>query len=297
VRFEVLDTGIGLSEEARAKLFTRFTQADSSTTRRFGGTGLGLAICKQLVELMGGQIGVDSELGSGSSFWFTIRCTVGESPVEEESAINDVSATLPTRKLRILVADDNHVNQMFMTALLTKWEHSVDVVGNGAEAAEAVTQVGYDVVLMDVQMPVLDGPSATRLIRHLDGPAAKTPVIALTANAMRGQREEYLAAGMDGYVTKPVKPDALLAAIARAVRDRGPAHEARPGAPEPPLAPLFDEMRLAELRECLAEGELHALLASTGDERSRCRTAGGSQAQGHGQQPRCDTRHRSGTAH
>jgi CheY-like chemotaxis protein len=233
VRFEVLDTGIGLSEEAKAKLFTRFTQADSSTTRKFGGTGLGLAISKQLVEMMGGEIGVESEPGSGSCFWFTIKSSLGECPVADEADTKDACAVLPTTKLRILVADDNHVNQMFVTALLTKRGHAVDVVGNGAEAVEAVKSVGYDLVLMDVQMPVMDGPTATRAIRELDGPISMIPIIALTANAMQGQREEYLACGMNAYVTKPVDPSALFASIARLVRDKPAAAEPRAGADTP----------------------------------------------------------------
>jgi signal transduction histidine kinase/DNA-binding NarL/FixJ family response regulator/HPt (histidine-containing phosphotransfer) domain-containing protein len=305
VRCEVRDTGIGLTPEAQAQLFTRFMQADTSTTRKFGGTGLGLAICKQLVELMGGEIGVESEAGYGSCFWFTIPCGFGESPVEREAEAADSCALLPTRPLRILVADDNHINQEFMRALLVRRGHAVDVVGNGAEAIEAVRRAPYDVVLMDVQMPVMDGTTATGLIRKLDEPACMIPVIALTANAMRGQREQYLAAGMDDYVAKPVKTDQLFAAIARVLRSRSrvglvasseseanshataatdeptaasPASSSgenaqAPSADEAPATeppPLFDDERLAELRECFAAAELQALLDGIPDEGGQC---------------------------
>ncbi len=221
LEFSVKDTGIGISRQQQAKLFKRFVQADSSTTRRYGGTGLGLAISKQLVDIMGGEIGVESEPRQGSRFWFTVPCTVAEQgdedvvgPVQDEVCVS--------RKLRILVAEDSHVNQLFIKALLERDGHTVDVVGNGAEAVLSVQRFDYDVVLMDLQMPEMDGATATTLIRNLHGPLARIPIIALTANAMSGQREEHLRQGMDDYITKPVKAPVLMAAIARVV---GPAAE------------------------------------------------------------------------
>jgi signal transduction histidine kinase/DNA-binding NarL/FixJ family response regulator len=220
VRFEISDTGIGIPKESQERLFTRFNQADSTTTRKFGGTGLGLAISKQLTGLMGGRIGVDSEPGKGSTFWFTMVSAIGAQPPERKASNPDGLQLLPGRKLRILVADDNHVNQLLVKMLLGKHGHVVDAVANGVEVVDAVRKVAYDVVLLDVQMPEMDGPTAARLIRWFDEPLCNIPIIALTANAMQGHREEYLAAGMDDYVSKPIKPSALFAAIAKAVGEK-----------------------------------------------------------------------------
>ena len=297
LRFDIRDSGIGISEEGRARLFTRFNQADSSTTRKFGGTGLGLAICKQLVELMGGEIGVDSEPGRGSTFHFTIRCKLGEQPAVVETADPDGSIALANRKLRILVAEDNSVNQLFIKMLLGKSGHFVDVVGDGAEAVEAVKKVSYDLILMDIQMPEMDGPTATKVIRQLDRSVARIPIIALTANAMLGQREEYLAAGMDDYVTKPIDRSLLFAAIARVLAytaDRaGPAateadkaadlapaaSDAQPASngKSPPrkaagaaVIPLFDNAKLAELRKTFGDTDFLVALGCIPDEGAKC---------------------------
>ena len=215
IRFEIKDSGIGLSEDGKARLFSRFSQADGSTTRKFGGTGLGLAICKQLAELMGGAIGVESEPGHSSTFWFTVRGQLGAAPAEDTASEITALEVAPARPLRILVAEDNQVNQLVVTTMLGRLGHRVDVVGNGAEAVEAVQTVAYDIVLMDVHMPEMDGPTATQTIRKLTTPFAQIPIIALTANAMQGDREKYLDAGMDDYVTKPINPRLLLAAIAK----------------------------------------------------------------------------------
>lgn len=358
LRFEISDTGPGIPAQARARLFEKFTQADSSVTRRYGGTGLGLAICKQLVELMSGSIGIDAPVGEGSTFWFEIElenapedfahseklgrsledvkvlivddlkmnreilrkqvagCGVRTTCVEDgfaalrelERAANagapfdlvlldqmmpgiageDVAATMradprlaPTRvvllssagdqglrksslqyldakldkpirrndlltclakvfglpvakesriapdtgraglserqgqRLRVLLAEDNRINQKFAVAVLEKAGHRVEVVENGAQAVEAVRKGSYDVVLMDVQMPVLDGVGATREIRAMPGPKSAVPIIALTANAMSGDEETYLAAGMDDYVTKPISTQLLFEKLDR----------------------------------------------------------------------------------
>jgi signal transduction histidine kinase/CheY-like chemotaxis protein/HPt (histidine-containing phosphotransfer) domain-containing protein len=296
LRFEVRDTGVGIPEAARTRLFARFSQADSSTTRRFGGTGLGLAICKQLTELMGGEIGVHSEEGRGSAFFFTVRCAPGQQP-SEVHAEADGAAALGTRKLRILVAEDNPVNQLFIKLMLGRLGHFVDVAANGAEAVQAVKRVPYDLVLMDIQMPEMDGPTATKVIRHLDLPVSRVPIIALTANAMIGQREEYLAAGMDDYVTKPIERSALLAAMARVVTMTAPSGEEAPGlgaasapqqaagspahppgtggAPadgveEAPVVPLFDADKLAQLRESFGEEDFRIALSCMPDEGAKC---------------------------
>jgi signal transduction histidine kinase/DNA-binding response OmpR family regulator/HPt (histidine-containing phosphotransfer) domain-containing protein len=304
LRFEVRDTGIGISEAARARLFTRFSQADSSTTRKFGGTGLGLAICKQLAELMGGEIGVVSQPGRGSAFFFTVRCQLGEAPAEPHATEADATSSLGTRKLRVLVAEDNSVNQLFIKMMLVRLGRFVDVVANGAEAVEAVKRVPYDLILMDIQMPEMDGPTATKVIRQLDRSISRIPIIALTANAMLGQREEYLCAGMDDYVSKPIERSLLLAAMARVTADRAAGEAGAAGANAPrsqaesveahspdrrnqsqaetaeshdhhghvssPTIALFDPAKLVELRENFGEADFRVALSCIPDEGAKC---------------------------
>ena len=226
LRFAVTDTGIGIDIGAQSRLFTKFSQADESTTRKFGGTGLGLAICKELAEFMGGEIGIESALGEGSTFWFTARCAPGDADTVDteiwtyDPADAEVSET--DRPLRILVAEDNHVNQVVLTAILSGTRHTIDMVGNGVEAVSAVMRMPYDLVLMDIQMPEMDGMAATAKIRGIPGAAGAIPIIALTANAMKGDREKYIAAGMTDYLSKPINPRELHAAIARVGGGRVP---------------------------------------------------------------------------
>ena len=208
VRFEVRDTGIGVSRENQAKLFKSFSQADSSTTREYGGTGLGLAISKQLVELMGGQIGVESEPGRGSVFWFTTRLGRTLEPVEIKK--DRPVAGKANLEATILLAEDNRVNQLVATKIMEKWGCRVDCVANGLEAVAAFSRTRYDAVLMDCQMPEMDGYTAAREIRRLEkSKETRIPIIAQTAHAMKGDRQRCLDAGMDDYISKPINADHL----------------------------------------------------------------------------------------
>ena len=218
VRFEVQDTGIGISDEDKAKLFQPFQQMDTSTTRNYGGTGLGLAICKQLVEMMEeGEIGVDSIPGQGSTFWFTVR--LGKGSGSHTSAYEHIpdfpSAMLATiNRTNILLAEDNLFNQQVATEFLENVGATVCVAKNGKEAMDLLLKEHFDCVLMDIQMPLMDGFEATRLIRA-NPVLAEIPVIAMTANASDEDRAQCLAAGMDDYISKPFKPHMLYATLAK----------------------------------------------------------------------------------
>jgi two-component system, sensor histidine kinase and response regulator len=390
IRVEVADTGIGLNEEARSKLFEKFVQADASITRRFGGTGLGLAICKQIIELMNGTVGVDSEEGKGSTFWFEIELErTGDAPASDGAPVpagnaliaynNDANRTMLTRQLeafgyavtstadveatentiqqavadgkhfdailidqsidrtsgamifrkltaltdredtrcimltnrglsgeaakqmtpgldghinkpvrpsrlralllsdqsglddnaktgsqsggdadsslsdrplQILLAEDNNVNQRVAIAMLAKGGHEIDIANDGVEALMMASKKQYDVVLMDVQMPNMSGIDATQKIRRLPGPNAEVPIIAMTANAMVGDRESYLAAGMDDYVSKPIDPGMLSAAI---TRQSGAEIAATAIANPAPSASASESVPLSELDDVLSE--------------------------------------------
>ncbi len=217
ILFEVVDTGIGMTEDTKSRLFQKFTQADSSISRRFGGTGLGLAISRELVELMGGTIGVDSKPGQGSRFYFNLALppAIGEPKADYTPAPHAVDG----RKLYVLVVDDNKINQRLITVLLEAEGHRVQVASNGREAVEAVMRETYDAILMDVQMPVMDGVQATRRIRGLPTPRCDIPIIALTADALAGSDERYRAAGMDAYVSKPLDPATLFGKLASVTGD------------------------------------------------------------------------------
>jgi signal transduction histidine kinase/CheY-like chemotaxis protein/HPt (histidine-containing phosphotransfer) domain-containing protein len=415
--FEVRDTGMGMAESVRQRLFQKFSQADSSMTRRFGGTGLGLAICKQLVELMGGSIGVTSALGTGSTFWFEIpfaRSTAAiidraslpahfstlrvlivddlpmnleimgrqlkafgmkaevapdafaaiaelerawhrgepydlvfldqmmpglagdelakriratphlaetklvivssagrgairnlpqlqleailEKPVRHQELLDTLINIYSTRTeqivppaflegadakrsgeptierpLRVLIAEDNKINQKYAIALLTSAGHLVEIADNGHLAVDAVRGGGFDVVLMDIQMPELDGVQATRQIRSLSGPERDIPIIAMTAHAMTGAREEYLAAGMNDYVSKPVQPAFLLSKLAAIAAARGgiavcrPAaggqRDLNPGETAEPAPPVLDDKQIGELQGALKPGAFQEFIA------------------------------------
>lgn len=220
LRFEVQDSGIGINEEAQGRLFQDFEQADSSTTRRYGGTGLGLAICRRLAELMQGEVGVHSALGQGSRFWFTLR--VDKSALETLAELPPATRSHAARDQlqqfsgsRILLAEDNAVNQEVAVALLGSAGLQVDVAHDGQEALRMASDHDYGLVLMDVQMPLMDGLDATRAIREMERLRGKpsTPILAMTANAFAEERQRCLDAGMNDHVAKPVVAEQLFATL------------------------------------------------------------------------------------
>jgi len=212
LRCEIADTGIGVPEEARATLFDRFQQADRDITRRFGGTGLGLAISSSLVRMMGGELDFHSRPGQGSTFWFEIAAPQVAAAVSMDE---DPLAGAPLSGLLILVVDDNRINRLVAVKSVEAMGAEAEAVDCGAAAIEAVDRTNFDLVLMDINMPEMDGMEATRRIRALESQAAATPVIALTADVMSHQRQAYRMAGMDGVVAKPFSPVQLLSEIGR----------------------------------------------------------------------------------
>ena len=214
MRFEVSDTGLGLTTQQIARLFEPYEQGDSSVAVKYGGTGLGLSIARQLAQLMGGDLGCESVPDQGSMFWFTIRAReAGKAAAGQVAAPAKATAVLGPLAGHVLIVEDNDINQMLIAAYLEQFGLSHETAVNGKEAVTMMQQKRFDVVLMDIMMPVMDGLEATKQIRTLGDPAAKVPIIALTANAMRGDKETYLAAGMDGYVSKPVSAADLFAAL------------------------------------------------------------------------------------
>jgi PAS domain S-box-containing protein len=239
IRFEVTDTGIGMSQDQIEKLFQPFTQADISTTRRFGGTGLGLAISHSLVTMMGGNIGVDSTEGKGSTFWFTVDITVlsddqavSAAPTHHPLPADDPSPILARLAgMQVLLVEDNEINQQVAREILGHAGVTVDIAGNGKAAVEMVLAAPYDAVLMDLQMPVMDGYEATRIIRA-DDRFKDLPIIAMTAHAMDTEREKCLAVGMNEHVTKPIDPDRLYAVLASPSLRQKPPTQARTEEPK-----------------------------------------------------------------
>jgi CheY-like chemotaxis protein len=216
----VTDTGPGIAADRLEALFDRFVQAEASTARRYGGSGLGLAISRELARLMGGDVWVESKLGRGSTFHARLPLARAEA-AEPAAEPAPAAAPEPDRRLRILVAEDNETNQLVLKALLGQLGITPRVVGDGLAAVEAWRDGRWDLVLMDIRMPLMDGVEAARRIRELEAAErrARTPIVALTANAMSHQAAEYLAAGMDGFVAKPIQVDRLIAAINEATAD------------------------------------------------------------------------------
>ncbi|MEQ9491220.1 MAG: ATP-binding protein [Alphaproteobacteria bacterium] len=222
---EVRDTGIGIDEKHLATLFEKFTQADASITRRYGGTGLGLAICKQLVELMNGTLTVESILDEGSRFFLTLPLDTTMQMPEPASITPSEQPylALPEKTLDVLVVEDNEINRQLVGAFLEKAGHRWVAAEDGKQAVETVFNTRFDVILMDIQMPVVDGVTATKFIREREyGTGLHQPIAALTANALYEDRERYLSAGMDDFIAKPIRPGDLFEAIGRLTGFRGP---------------------------------------------------------------------------
>ena len=262
LRFEVIDQGIGISESHLSRLFKKFEQADASTARKYGGSGLGLSICRQLVELMDGDIGVESTLGEGSCFWFTIP--LREAEMEQlAGATNEISAD-ETISRHILLAEDNTVNQTLISTMLERAGHTVEIVDNGQKALDAVLDGTFDLVLMDVRMPVMEGPEATRRIRASGPENSNVPIIALTADAMKENIPRFLEAGMNAVETKPVQLPKLLKTINMVIAESGnnTAAEVVEETPVsiPPAAEIGDTTKMNELNDLLDADAMNGLV-------------------------------------
>ena len=212
MRCRIKDTGIGIEETNLSSLFDEFTMVDQTHSRQYEGTGLGLAICKRLVTLMGGKIQVSSTIGQGSTFEFTVQLAIANDMQLQQQPTKPQQ--LPSSSTRILLAEDNRANQMVISSILEFANLKIDVVDNGFKAVEAVQQQHYDIVLMDISMPGMDGMTATQTIRKLDGDVANIPIIALTAHTLNGDKERFLEAGMNDYLSKPIDRAATLSCIA-----------------------------------------------------------------------------------
>lgn len=266
--FAVSDSGIGVSEDQKTILFQPFSQADGSTTRKYGGTGLGLSICNNLVDLMGGEMGVESTPGAGSRFWFSVMVEAIDPPGlparPADNHLDEIQITQGARKTRILVADDNEINRRVVCWILDLLDCQVDTAENGVEAVAAAERADYDLILMDIQMPEMDGIQATRKIRALSEKTKHVPVIALTANAMHGDRENYLKAGMTDYIAKPIGQRELLSTVSRHIAvTLSPAEEVAGDVlarPEPETSPPSDPAS-DEITELI--GDIDTLLGDT----------------------------------
>lgn len=268
---EVSDTGIGMSEEQISRLFEAFVQADASTARRYGGTGLGLAICRRLVEAMGGKIAVKSTVGRGSTFRFSIIVGRAEGRPALDAIARPPAETLgepvkSARPVRLLLAEDNEVNRMLITTMLTRMGHLVEAVEHGGMVLECLGRSAFDAIVMDMAMPVMDGPTTVRAIRTGDGPQSGIPIIGLSADALPEHRDQHMAAGLDAYLTKPIDWTQLAAVIHKVTASGSATEEAEedtaPGAGtrDIDLEPILDKVKLAELRQALGSESLDGML-------------------------------------
>ncbi len=271
LRFAVRDTGIGIPELVQKTLFQHFVQADSSISRQFGGTGLGLAISRRLVEHMDGTIAVESVPGQGATFRFDVLLDIDPSPGQ---AAEPASAPVQQRRLRILLVEDNPTNQLVAVTRLEFMGQRVDAVASGREAIEAVRTIPYDLVLMDVMMPEMDGMTATRAIRTLPAPACDIPIVAMTANVFREHERECLAAGMDGFLGKPVTPGQLEAIVDRAIAGTLRPGRSKPDTAEPvrPIDPKVLQALIADVGEDVAQTMLDAVFQEATERLERIRT-------------------------
>ena len=272
-RVTVEDSGIGIPQDRQAQIFEKFTQADGSMTRRYGGTGLGLAISKQLLDLMGGHIGVTSRPGEGSTFWFTIDLPLATEPIATDQGGTETPSAAPQRHTgaetrpihtRVLLAEDNIVNQQVAARMLEKLGCRVTVVASGKDAVEMVRRFPYDLIFMDCLMPEMDGFEATREIQRLEGGKQHVPIIAMTALAIEGDRERCLEAGMDDYLAKPVTLEALQAALEYWMQTVAVRSDVEPGQESASCKPLADENASPPL-DPAAVAQLHKLAPDGGD--------------------------------
>jgi CheY-like chemotaxis protein len=217
LRFSVTDTGPGIPLEKQHRLFKQFSQTDSSVSREYGGTGLGLAISKSLIDVMGGHIGAHSTEGVGSTFWFEIDLPPAEAPSQPAVILPEPTSLTASRAAKILLVEDVPFNQELAEAILLRAGHQVRIAGDGLEALKALAEEDFDLILMDVQMPRMDGITATRRIREMEGAKAAVPIVAMTANVLAEQVREFAGVGMNGHVAKPIKQAELHAAIAKAI--------------------------------------------------------------------------------
>ncbi len=262
LRFEITDTGLGIEKDKQAKIFEPFTQADISTTRQFGGTGLGLAISKQLVQMMGGKIGLESELGQGTTFWFTTKFEIQSLP-QIEPIVPLKNETQPSLtflshlKPQILVVEDNHVNQEIAIGRLRQLGIEADIAQNGLVALESLKNKKYDLILMDCRMPEMDGFEATRQIRQLQNEAKNIKIIAMTASVTHAERERCFQAGMDDYLAKPMTIEVLAEMLSQHLRDKISSNrlDVEENIVQHPFAQILEATILQSFVEIEARGE------------------------------------------
>ncbi len=264
VHFSVADTGIGIARERQHRLFKQFSQADGSISRRYGGTGLGLAICKRLVELMGGQIGVKSDVGKGTTVWFTAQLSVAAQP-NPVPQIEHTPEIFALNKGRILLVDDLQTNREIVGAYLEDGGYDVVPVGGGGEAINRLRKEKFDLVLMDIQMPDMDGVTATRAIRQMGFPVREIPILAMTGNVLPQQVQEFLKAGMNDHVGKPIERASLYSKLWRWLpRNDSSAHLSPPGSPH------IDRKKLEELIDSFGIVKVEQTVVAFEKELRRC---------------------------